>query len=354
MPAQRLAIAQVTPFAWEVGNEVNAYVERVAGELSQRGHRVLTIAPSESPKLVRDSRRAIRSEPETLLERAADGPIVLGVGEVLPFSPAKRRAASLPVDVARTIEEALSVLPLDVVHVHEPFAPSASSVALRQSRALNVGSFHAPTERVLSTQLTGPFSRRLFSRLDARVASFRATRDLLQQYFPGDYRVILPGADAPTAERGRSDVAKIAVIATEERAAVRVFLRALRLLPADLQWRATVWSRRPLTAPATLSRALRERVQFVNADEYAPTDVLQEADVAVFASEGVRTAPSVLVRAIAAGAVPVASRLPDYFELLGDAEHGLLYEPGDSQTLSAHLARLIEDPKLADRQRTGA
>ena len=73
-----------------------------------------------------------------------DEPLVLGVGEVLPFSPTRRRAASLPVDVARTIEEALTALPLDVVHVHEPFAPSASSVALRHSRALNVGSFHAP------------------------------------------------------------------------------------------------------------------------------------------------------------------------------------------------------------------
>ena len=64
---------------------------------------------------------------------------MLGVGEVLPFSPTRRRAASLPVDVARTIEEALGTLPLDIVHVHEPFAPSASSVALRQSRASQRG-----------------------------------------------------------------------------------------------------------------------------------------------------------------------------------------------------------------------
>ena len=59
--------------------------------------------------------------------------------------------------------------------MHEPFAPSASSAALRHSRALNVGSFHAPTERVLSTQLTGPLSRLLFGRLDARTASYAAT-----------------------------------------------------------------------------------------------------------------------------------------------------------------------------------
>ncbi len=132
---------------------------------------------------------------------------MLGVGEVLPFSPTRRRAASLPVDVARTIEDALSALPLDVVHVHEPFAPSASSVALRHSRALNVGSFHAPTERILSTQLTRPLSRLLFGRLDARTASYGATRDLMQRYFPGDYAVITPGADLAPARgepRGES------------------------------------------------------------------------------------------------------------------------------------------------------
>ena len=134
---------------------------------------------------------------------------MLGVGEVLPFSPARRRAASLPVDVARTIEEALGVLALDVVNVHEPFAPSASSVALRHSRALNVGSFHAPTERILSTQLTGPLSRLLFARLDARTASYAATRTLLQRYFPGDYRVITPGTDPSPEAPGRTGRAAI-------------------------------------------------------------------------------------------------------------------------------------------------
>jgi hypothetical protein len=344
-----LAIAQVTPFAWEAGNKVNEYVARVSDELARRGHRVLVVAPSESPTLVRDSRRAIRSQPDSLLDRADRHPVVLGVGEVLPFSPARRRAASLPVDVARTIEETLTAVPLDVVHVHEPFAPSASSVALRHSRALNVGSFHAPTERILSTQLTGPLSRLLFSRLDARIASFRATGDLLQRFFPGDYRVILPGADPP-AERSSGDVVELAMIATEERAALRVFLRALRLLGHELEWHATVWSTRPLAAPATLGRALRERVSFVDASERTVAQVLEQADVAVLASEGVRATPDVLVQAIAAGAVPVASRLHAYVELLGEGEHGLVFEPGEVETLSAHLRALIADPKLRSRK----
>src|SRR5206468_8230760 len=130
----------------------------------------------QSSELVRDSRRMIRGDEMGVLEHADGAPLVLGVGEVLPFAPTRRRTASLPVDVARTIEEALSSLALDIVHVHEPFAPSASSVALRHSRALNVGGFHNPSERLLSTQLARPLSRMLFGRLDARTASFRATR----------------------------------------------------------------------------------------------------------------------------------------------------------------------------------
>ena len=35
----------------------------------------------------------------------------------------------------------------------------------------------------------------------------------------------------------------------------------LRLLPGELDWQATVWSREPWRPPATLSRVLRERLE---------------------------------------------------------------------------------------------
>jgi glycosyltransferase involved in cell wall biosynthesis len=351
--SERLAIAQVTPFAWEANNEVNQYVARVSEGLVARGHRVLIVAPSEDGSLVRETRRALRSRPEELLERAGEEPLLMGVGEVLPFSPARRRSASLPVDVARTIEEALETLSLDVVHVHEPFAPSAASAALRHSRALNVGSFHAPTERVVSTQLTRGLSRLLFSRLDARTASYRATADLMQRYFPAEYRVIPPAAEMPQRQ-AENDVVEIVMVAEEERAALRLFLRALRLVPNELNWHATVWASRPLAAPATLGRALRDRVSFVDASEVEQAQALSSADVAVLASEGFRAMPGILVRAVAAGAVPVTSRLPAYEELLSEGRYGFEFEPGDVQTLAAHLTSLVTDPKLLERSRARA
>jgi len=350
---ERLAIAQVTPFAWEASNEVNDYVASVSDQLAQRGHRVLIIAPSESSELVRDSRRAIRAQREALLERADVAPLVLGVGEVLPFSPTRRRAASLPVDVARTIEETLTALPLDFVHVHEPFAPSASSVALRHSHALNVGSFHAPTERILSTQLARPLSRLLFGRLDARTASYGVTRDLMQRFFPAEYRVLTPGADIEP-RRGDRDGVQVVMILEEERASLRAFLRALRAVPRELDWGATVFTTRSLGAAASLSRELRERVRFLDSRETTSAQALADADVVVLASEGIRPAPGILLQALAAGVVPVCSRLPAYEELLSDGERGLVFEPGDAQTLALQLVRAITTPQLRERARRGA
>ncbi len=351
--AERLAIAQVTPFAWEARNEVSAYVAGVSEQLARRGHRVLVIAPSNDASLVRSTRRALRNERDGLLERADGAPLVLGVGEVLPFSPAARRAASLPVDVARTIEDALGLLSLDVVHVHEPFAPSAASVALRHSRALNVASFHAPTERLLSTQLARPLSRLLFGRLDARTASYGVTRDLMQRFFPAEYEVVRPGSDLLPRERDGEPV-RLVLIAAEERAALRVFLRALRALPSELDWRATVFSPRPLAPPATLSRELQDRIEFLDAGEHDELGTLAQADIVVLASEGIRPAPRILLAALAAGAVPICSRLPAYEDQLDDGDGGLVFESGDVQTLAAHLRRAIAEPALRERAREHA
>src|SRR6202012_3641229 len=123
-------------------------------------------------------------------------------------------------------------------------------------------------------------------------------------------------------------------------------LRALRALPERLEWHATIYWPRPTTPPATLSRRLRDRITFVEATEATEAEVLATADIAIFASDGIRPAPGAVIRALGAGALPVVSRLPAYEEVLGDGERGLMFEPGETQTLSAHLERLIADPDL--------
>jgi predicted metal-dependent phosphoesterase TrpH len=204
--SERFSIAHVTPYPWEEENPLNAHVAQVSAELSRRGHRVLVLAPSHSQERVRGSRRALRSartRGQALLEGTDGGtPRVVAVGEVLDVpASARRHGPALPIDVARTIEELLGTVELDFVHVHEPFAPSTASAALRHSRALNVGSFHSSSERLLSTLVARRFVESFFGRLDARTAGTAETAALMERHFPGEYELVGDGDAAERFER---------------------------------------------------------------------------------------------------------------------------------------------------------
>ncbi len=346
---QPLAIAHVTPYAWDSGHDVNVQIARTAEELARRGHRVLIIAPSTHSGEVRSARAAIRREEDPFSDDGS--PRVLLVGEAIAAPVGARRRAALPVDVSRTVETLLATAALDICHVHEPYAPSVASVALRHSRALNVGTFHAPIERVVSTQLARKVVDLVFGRLDARLASFQATADLLDRFFPANYQVLGPGADVLGAERDGAPV-RVAFIEEEERGALRVFLRALRRLDHHADWQAIVRSPRGQSATATLRHELRNRVLFF--DDVPEAEMLGDADVCVLASDGVAPAPALVLRAIAAGAVPLASSLAVYEEVTGEGDYGLLFAPRDVDTCAAQLQRLISDAALRERLRAAA
>jgi predicted metal-dependent phosphoesterase TrpH len=137
--AEKLSIVQVTPHRRGTENAVNRYIERVSAELERRGHSVR----------------------------------VTGVGD--------------------QVKKVVRASTADIVHVHDPFAPRVSSTALRHSSALNVATFHAPQERVLSTQVARPLIEIFFGRLDARTVASPATGELLERYFPASYELVAPG-----------------------------------------------------------------------------------------------------------------------------------------------------------------
>lgn len=358
VPEAPLRIAQVTPYTWEEHRETNRYVDSLSRALAARGHQVVVVAPSLSRKLVKQSRALIRKaadDPALLFNAPGALPRVLGVGQSLPFPPARLGGTvSLPIDVASTLEDLFELDAFDFVHVHEPFAPSAASAALRHSRTLNVGTFHQATERTLSTQVARRFVELFFGRLDARVALNEATRDLVASYFGGDYEIIGPGADRPsdrtTTPREPGEPVRIFLADAEERAAQRILLRALRKLPRELEWRATIQTpaEQPIV-PASLSKRLRERIEFVGHGKQGTGSMLANADIVVAASAGTAPSPVIVARATASGATPLAANLPAYSEALGDGEAGLMFEAGNADALAAQLERLIVDAPLRAR-----
>jgi glycosyltransferase involved in cell wall biosynthesis len=352
---ESLSIAQVSPHPWERRHSINEFVARTSSELAERGHRVLIVAPSESRKAIRESRRLIReaSEDPRVLWKG-ENPRVIAIGQAIPLpSGPRRRPTPLPVDVSGALERLLEVVPLDLVHVHEPFAPSTGSAALRHSQSLNVATFHEPVERVLSTQVARMLVEVFFGRIDERMASNEATGELLQRFFPGQYELVRPGADVaePALDPPPAGRVRIVHCAEEERGALRLLLRALRKLPDELDWEGVIWFDGPTDPLARVSRRLRERLRVVRPRDGEPAEFLAGADIACLTSGGVRSAPGLLRKAFAAGAVPVVSDLELYRELVGEGERGLLFPVGDVLTLGAQLERLSRDAPLRDRLR---
>ena len=323
-------------------------VSRSAAGLAERGHRVVIAAPSTSRAAIRESRTAIRdakSRPLSL-NRAGAKPRVLAVGGGVPLPRGPRpRPGPVPLDATRELESVLSSVPFDIVHVHDPFAPSLASAALRHSYSLNVGTFHEPAERILSTQVARPLVEIFFGRLDARTVTSETTRGLLQRYFKGTYELIPPGAPALVPAERDPGLLRILYCAAEERGALRLFLRGLRRLPADLDWSATVWLGPGHEAPR-LSRRLRERVEFTGTDEGEIAELAAAHDVVCAASGGSAPAPRVIRAALAGGAVPVVSRLPIYTELVADGRLGPLFPAGDAETMAGQIARIGTSPTM--------
>jgi len=102
----------------------------------------------------------------------------------------------LRISTGDPVKRLLKSRPLDIVHVHDPFAPSAPSAALRHSFNLNVATFHDPRERVLATQVARPLVEIFFGRIDARTVTRPQTAELLERFFPAGYELLDGAAEA--------------------------------------------------------------------------------------------------------------------------------------------------------------
>lgn len=329
-----LTIVQVLPYAWEDDSEAGGHVRELSAELARRGHRLLISAPSRSDRAVRAARRKI------------DGAGELGpAGEVtlLPLGEAFGGGgrATIPIDVSRSTEALLRRTDVDICHLHDPWAPSLASVALRESRVLNVGTFHAPTERLLATQAARRPAARVLGRLDLRLTTTRSTAALVDRHFPGDYTVVAPPT-RPLIGADHEGAPHLVFIDDVERQALRLVMRALRRLPEDVPWRATIVSG---AATPSLRASLRERIRFLPAADREPA--LRSASIVICPSAGQLPRPALVARAAGSPVIPVISDLPAYQELT--AGRGLAFPPGDADTLAAQLRRLVTETELRER-----
>jgi glycosyltransferase involved in cell wall biosynthesis len=153
----------------------------------------------------------------------------------------------------------------------------------------------------------------------------------------------------------------LSVCRAVEKKGLDVLLRALALLPAELNWRWThVGGGERLAQLRSQAQdlGLSERIAWLGA--LAQTEVLElyrASDLFVLAcriaSDGDRDGlPNVLVEAQSQGLCCVSTDISGVPELIDDAVNGILVPPDDPQALADALARAIGSPQL--RRRLGA
>ncbi len=308
MSSESLRVALVTPFSWPVPSAVNQHVADLARGLRALGHRPAVVTSSQEPRDLNRARALSRrpgeigvellsgwragKEPDSrLLPPVGSGPLAPENG--IPVVPLGRSFSlplngsvatlGLPVDITSRLERLLAGACFDLVHVHEPVAPSLSFTAIRESRSPLVATFHLTPIGLLAYDKEQGLLARFFDRLDGRVVTHPRAAEMLGRLFPGEYRLVPPGAAltipaegerAPGASAVGGGAADdpggrslLYVYRGDDARGLKAFFRALgAAFPAGID-SVTVAVHRPsaeLWPPRREPRRLRERVRWLD------------------------------------------------------------------------------------------
>jgi predicted metal-dependent phosphoesterase TrpH len=252
-----LRVCMVTPFAWSQPHPVNEHVAAAAGELRERGHDTVVLAPSNRAGQLAAGRRALR-------RLGRDGTALEGIVTLGPAIPVSRGSRmGMPLGVRANLALALTADSFDLVHVHDPGLPSLSYLALRQAPGLTVATFHSPE------RLGYPPGRQQRERLLARIDALTAVGDealaAARARFPGDYTRLPHGVALPP-QPGEPARRFVLEWRADELARARAALRGLRDLPG---WEIVLLRTRPLAGRPYVPLAVRGRVHVRTALEPA-------------------------------------------------------------------------------------
>jgi phosphatidyl-myo-inositol alpha-mannosyltransferase len=334
-----MRVVLACPYDWDAPGGVQVHIRGLAEALSSKGHDVAIVTPSSRPT----------AEPDVLV---VGRPVRIPYGgKVAPICASR---ASW-----RRVREALRVFEPDVVHVHEPFSPSTAMFAALSSPVPVAATFHAFHDRSRLLEIAAPVLRRVARRIDGPIAVSEAAAGFVADIVPGDVDVIGNGVDVGRFA-GRSDrpagipEGRIMLWASrlDPQKGFRIAVRAFERLASrfdDLSF-VVVGAGADAEAVDAVPRDVRDRIVMVGA--VANRDLHPYhgiADVYVAPATGHESFGVILVEALAAGVPVVAADIPGYREVIRDDVDGLLVPPGDDRALAEGVARVLDDPALAER-----
>lgn len=327
-----MRVAIVCPYAWDRPGGVVSQVRDMAAHLRTLSHHVDVFAPSD---------------------RTNDDGGVHRVGGTAPV----RHNGSIgfvglsPLANLRAIHR-IGGGAYDVVHLHEPLVPPCLGVLLF-SRSPLIGTFHmyGPDSRLYRT--LAPLGRLAVRRLHHRTAVSEAAAINARLFLGGSCEVVPNGVvycpQSANRQRSPGPVRVLFVGRGDPRKGLGTLIAALETVPVvtlDLVGVEgdDVDALRSAATAADGRIVIHGRVS----DERRRL-LLDDADILCAPSLGGESFGLVLVEAMAAGVPVIASAIPGYADVVGDA--GVLVPPGDVAALATALRRLADDAVLRDRLR---
>ena len=332
-----MRIGMVCPYSFDVPGGVQSHVLQLAEVMRERGHEVSVLAPF-SPHV---------DLPDYVVSGGKAVPIPYN-GSVarLRFGPATHRK------VKRWLMDG----DFDVLHLHEPNAPSLSMLALQAAEGPIVATFHTSTTKSLTLSVFQGILRPYHEKIVGRIAVSDLARRWQMEALGSDAVEIPNGVDVASFANvprldgyprpggsvlflGRYD---------EPRKGMAVLVGAL---PALVK-------RFPDVEILIVGRGdedeLREEVgelaghlRFLGqVDDAVKASAMRSADVYCAPNTGGESFGIVLVEAMAAGTPVVASDLDAFRRVLLDGKAGRLVPVDDSDALAEALIAVLEDDKL--------
>ncbi|MDC3725228.1 MULTISPECIES: glycosyltransferase family 4 protein [Rhodococcus] len=329
-----MRIGMVCPYSFDVPGGVQAHVVDLAEVLIGRGHEVSVLAPA--------------SETTPL----PDFVVSAGRAVAIPYNGSVARLSFGPVSYAR-VRRWINDNDFDVLHIHEPNAPSLSMLALKVAEGPIVATFHTSTTKSLVLSTFQGVLQPYLEKISGRIAVSELARRWQVTSLGADAVEIPNGVDVPFFRHapllpgyprpgrtvlflGRYD---------ESRKGMDVLLGALPALVA----------RHPDIEILVVGRGDEERLRkeagryfrhlrlLGQVDDDEKASAMRSADVYCAPNLGGESFGIVLVEAMAAGTAVVASQLDAFRRVLRDGQAGVLVPVGDADALARGILEVLDD-----------
>ncbi|MGV0792431.1 glycosyltransferase family 4 protein [Mycolicibacterium sp. XJ1819] len=340
-----MRIGMVCPYSFDVPGGVQSHVLQLAEVMRAGGHDVSVLAPfSPHVKL-----------PDYVVSGGKAVPIPYN-GSVarLRFGPATHRL----------VKKWLVQGKFDVLHLHEPNAPSLSMLALMIAEGPIVATFHTSTTKSLTLSVFQGILRPWHEKIVARIAVSDLARRWQMEALGSDAVEIPNGvdvgffADAPVLDGYPRAGRSVLFLGRfdEPRKGMSVLIGALPKLATrfpDIEIMIVGRGDEDELRGAAGKFAKHLRI-LGQVDDEAKASAMRSADVYCAPNLGGESFGIVLVEAMAAGTPVVASDLDAFRRVLVDGTAGRLVRVGDADELAAGLIEVLDDDAARERYTAAA